>query len=76
MGMTITEKILAAHSGTKKVSPGDLINASIDIVMGHDLSIPEAIARLEEICIDSVFDKDRVVCIPDHFAPNKDFTCC
>jgi 3-isopropylmalate/(R)-2-methylmalate dehydratase large subunit len=72
MGMTITEKILADHSGTATVGPGDLINASIDIVMGHDLSIPEAIAKLEEIGVDRVFDKDRVVFVPDHFTPNKD----
>ena len=72
MGMTITEKILAAHSGVEMVGPGDLINASLDLVMGHDLSIPEAIEKLERIGIDRIFDKDRIAAVPDHFTPNKD----
>jgi 3-isopropylmalate/(R)-2-methylmalate dehydratase large subunit len=72
MGMTITEKILASHSGMDEVSPGELINAKIDIVMGHDLSIPEVIDKLEDIGIDIVFDREKVVIVPDHFAPNKD----
>jgi len=72
MGMTITEQILASHSGMEKVTPGDLINANVDIVMGHDLSIPEAITKLERIGVDRVFDQERIVIIPDHFTPNKD----
>jgi len=72
MGMTITEKILASHSEMDKVSPGELINAKIDIAMGHDLSIPEVIDKLEDIGVDKVFDKERVVIVPDHFTPNKD----
>jgi 3-isopropylmalate/(R)-2-methylmalate dehydratase large subunit len=70
--MTITEKILAGHSGRKWVSPGDLINAKIDIVMGHDLSTPEAIDILEKKGVDQVFDRDKIVLVPDHFTPSKD----
>jgi 3-isopropylmalate/(R)-2-methylmalate dehydratase large subunit len=72
MGMTITEKILAAHAGMEEVNPGDLINSKIDIVMGHDLSAPPAIEELEKIGANKVFDTERVVLIPDHFTPNKD----
>ena len=72
MGMTITEKILADHAGAEKVNAGDLINARIDIVMGHDLSSPLAIEELERIGADKVFDKEKIVFIPDHSTPNKD----
>jgi 3-isopropylmalate/(R)-2-methylmalate dehydratase large subunit len=72
MGMTITEKILAAHAGLKKVSPGELIEAEIDVVMGHDLSTPLAIKEMERIGAKRVFDPEKIVIIPDHFTPNKD----
>lgn len=72
MGMTITEKILAAHSGGERVTPGELINATIDIVMAHDLSGPEAIHLIEGIEATSVFDREKIVLVPDHFAPSKD----
>jgi len=72
MGMTITEKILAAHAGVEKVDPGELINSKIDIVMGHDISTPVAIDELERIGADRVFDKDKIVLVMDHFVPNKD----
>jgi len=72
MGMTITEQILASHSGKEKVTPGDLINSKIDIVMGHDLSVPLAIEELEKIGADRVFDREKIVLVPDHFTPNKD----
>jgi len=72
MGMTITEKILASHSGMERVSPGDLINAKIDIAMGHDLSTPEAIDTFERMGIDQVFDREKIVLVPDHFTPSKD----
>jgi 3-isopropylmalate/(R)-2-methylmalate dehydratase large subunit len=72
MGMTITEKILAAHAGVEKVTPGDLINSKIDVVMGHDLSAPPAIEELERIGADRVFDREKIVLVPDHFTPNKD----
>lgn len=72
MGMTITEKILAAHAGVEKVEPGDLIQAKIDIALGNDISVPLAIEELERIGADKVFDREKIVLIPDHFAPNKD----
>ena len=72
MGMTITEKILADHAGLKSVSPGDLIDARIDIIMGHDLSTPLAIKEMERIGAKRVFDPEKIVIVPDHFTPNKD----
>jgi len=72
MGMTITEKILAVHSGKKRVEPGELINCKVDIVLGNDITAPVAIKEFEKIGVRDVFDKDKVVLIPDHFTPNKD----
>jgi len=72
MGMTITEKILADHAGVKEVSPGELVNASIDLIMGHDLSTPLAIHEMERIGAEKVFDPEKIVLVPDHFTPNKD----
>jgi len=70
--MTITEKILAAHAGKDKVSPGDLINIKLDLVLANDITAPISIKQFREIGVDKVFDKDKVVLVPDHFAPNKD----
>jgi 3-isopropylmalate/(R)-2-methylmalate dehydratase large subunit len=72
MGMTITEKILARSAGKKKVAPGDLVDAKIDIVMCHDVTTPPAISMLEEKGIDKVFDTEKIVVTPDHFQPAKD----
>jgi 3-isopropylmalate/(R)-2-methylmalate dehydratase large subunit len=72
MGMTITEKILAAHAGQSGVTPGDLINVKLDLVLGNDITAPIAIKEFRQIGVEKVFDKDRVVIVPDHFAPNKD----
>ena len=72
MGMTITEKILAAHTGRDVVRPGELVTAQIDVVMCHDVTTPPAISMLEERNMDSVFDPEKIVVIPDHFVPNKD----
>lgn len=72
MGMTITEKILAAHAGLESVSPGDLINAKLDLIMANDITGPLAIKEFNKIGVNQVFDKDKVVLIPDHFAPAKD----
>jgi 3-isopropylmalate/(R)-2-methylmalate dehydratase large subunit len=72
MGMTITEKILAAHAGLDKVSPGDLVNVKLDLVLSNDITAPIAIKQFKEIGVEEVFDKDKVVMVPDHFAPNKD----
>ena len=70
--MTITEKILAAHAGKKNVSPGDLIDARIDLALGNDITAPMAIEAFKEIGAKKVFNRDRVVLVPDHFAPAKD----
>jgi len=72
MGMTLTEKILARAAGTKTVSPGELVDAKIDIVMCHDVTTPPAISMLEEKGIDKVFDREKIVVTPDHFQPAKD----
>ena len=72
MAMTLTEKILARASGKKKVVPGELVDAKIDIVMCHDVTTPPAISMLEERGIDKVFDPDKIVVTPDHFQPAKD----
>jgi 3-isopropylmalate/(R)-2-methylmalate dehydratase large subunit len=72
MGMTITEKILAAHAGEEKVRPGQLINARLDVVLGNDVTSPVAIKEFENLGTDKVFDPERIVLVPDHFTPNKD----
>jgi len=70
--MTITEKILAAHSGRKKVSPGELINAKVDLVLANDITAPISISEFRKIGAKDVFNKERIAMIPDHFAPQKD----
>lgn len=72
MGMTITEKILAAHAGKDKVEPGQLINAKLDVVLGNDITAPVAIKEFEKLGINKVFNKDKIMLVPDHFTPNKD----
>ena len=72
MGMTITEKILCKHAGLKEVRPGELINARVDIALGNDVTAPIAIKEFKKAGGTQVFDRDRVVLIPDHFTPNKD----
>lgn len=72
MGMTITEKILAAHAGKDRVEPGELISARVDVVLGNDITAPVAIKEFEKIGVPHVFDKEKVVLVPDHFTPNKD----
>lgn len=70
--MTMTQKILAAHAGLDSVKPGDLIMADLDMVLGNDITAPVAINVFEGINKETVFDKDKVALVPDHFAPNKD----
>lgn len=72
MGMTITEKILAAHAGKDRVEPGELISAKLDVVLGNDITAPVAIKEFEKLGINKVFDKDKIMLVPDHFTPNKD----
>ncbi|MBI5902787.1 MAG: 3-isopropylmalate dehydratase large subunit [Deltaproteobacteria bacterium] len=70
--MTITEKILAAHAGVKEVVPGDLINARVDIALGNDITAPIAIHEFKKAGATRVYNRNRVVLVPDHFTPNKD----
>jgi 3-isopropylmalate/(R)-2-methylmalate dehydratase large subunit len=72
VGMTITEKILCEHTDLKTVHPGILINARVDIALGNDITAPIAIAAFRKAGGGNVFDRDKVVLVPDHFTPNKD----
>ncbi len=72
MGMTMTQKILAAHAGLDKVEAGQLIEADLDLVLGNDITSPVAIKEMEKMKVDGVFDKDKIALVPDHFVPNKD----
>jgi 3-isopropylmalate/(R)-2-methylmalate dehydratase large subunit len=72
MPMTITEKLLADHANLRDVVPGQLVQATIDIALGNDITAPIAIEQFRKIGFPHVFNKDRVVLVPDHFAPNKD----
>ena len=71
MGMTMTQKILAAHAGLDHVVAGQLIEAKLDVVMANDITGPMALPIFRQIA-EKVFDKDKVVLVPDHFTPNKD----
>ncbi|WP_461394938.1 3-isopropylmalate dehydratase large subunit, partial [Deferrisoma sp.] len=70
--MTITEKILAAHAGLDRVEPGQIVSVKVDVALGNDITAPIAIREFRRIGADRVFDRSRVVLVPDHFAPNKD----
>lgn len=70
--MTITEKIFAAHAGLDEVKAGDLITAKVDVTLANDITGPVAIKEFKKIGVNKVFDKDRVMFVPDHFVPNKD----
>ncbi|NLC44430.1 MAG: 3-isopropylmalate dehydratase large subunit [Clostridiales bacterium] len=72
MGMTMTQKILAAHAGLEKVEPGQLIMADLDLVLGNDVTTPVAIREFDKIGVEGVYDKAKVAIVPDHFTPNKD----
>lgn len=72
MGMTMTQKILAAHAGLDEVVAGQLINAKLDSVLGNDITTPVSINEFEKAGFDRVFDKDRINIVLDHFVPNKD----
>jgi len=69
---TIAEKILAAHSGRDRVSPGDFVNVSVDVVLANDITGPLSINEFERLGVDRVFDPQKVVMVQDHFIPNKD----
>ena len=70
--MTITEKIFAAHAGLEEVKAGDLVTARVDITLANDITGPVAIKEFKKIGVDRVFDRERVIFVPDHFVPNKD----
>ncbi len=72
MGMTMTQKILAAHAGLNEVVAGQLIEADLDLVLGNDITSPVAIKEMDKMKVDGVFDKDKIALVPDHFVPNKD----
>ncbi len=72
MGMTMTQKILAAHAGLDTVAPGQLIQAKLDIVLGNDITTPVAINEFNKVGFSQVFDKDKIAIVLDHFVPNKD----
>lgn len=72
MGMTMTQKILAAHAGLSEVKAGQLIEADLDLVLGNDITSPVAIHEIEKMKVDGVFHKDKIALVMDHFAPNKD----
>ena len=72
MGMTMTQKILAAHAGLDHVEAGQLIEAKLDLVLGNDITSPVAINEFEKCGANSVFDKNRIALVLDHFVPNKD----
>src|SRR5512139_2557544 len=70
--MRMTEKILPAHAGKKSVSPGDIVDARIDMALGNDITAPLAIEAFRDIGVKKVFNRERVALVPDHFAPAKD----
>ena len=72
MGMTLTQKILAAHAGLAEVKAGQLINAKLDIVLGNDITTPVAITEFEKAGFTQVFDRDKISIVLDHYTPCKD----
>ncbi len=72
MGMTMTQKILAKHSGLESVRAGQLIKANVDLTLANDITGPVAIREMEKAGFDSVFDNTKIALVMDHFAPNKD----
>jgi len=72
MGMTMSQKILAAHAGLDKVVPGQLIEAELDLVLGNDITTPVAVKEFKRAGFTKVFDTKKVAIVPDHFTPNKD----
>lgn len=72
MGMTMTQKILAAHAGLEKVSAGQFIQAKLDLVLGNDITTPVAVNEFNKMNKSEVFDKSKIAIVPDHFTPSKD----
>src|SRR5690554_6865179 len=72
MGMTITEKIIAAHSGKERVSAGELVQVSVDLALANDITAPLSIKELEKQRINSMFNPNQIVLVADHNTPAKD----
>ena len=72
MGMTMSQKILATHTGLERVVPGQLIEANLDLVLGNDITTPVAINEFKKTGCSQVFDRKKIAIVPDHFTPNKD----
>jgi 3-isopropylmalate/(R)-2-methylmalate dehydratase large subunit len=72
MGMTISQKILAAHANRDFIEAGELINCKLDVILGNDITAPIAITEFHKLELSKVFDQDSIVLVPDHFTPNKD----
>ena len=72
MGMTMTQKILAAHAGLPSVKAGDLIEAKLDLVLGNDITTPVAITTFDKTGFTKIFDKDKIAIVLDHYTPCKD----
>lgn len=72
MGMTVSQKILAAHAGQNYIEPGELVNCKLDVVLGNDITAPPAISEFNRLGAAKVFDRERIMLVPDHFTPNKD----
>jgi len=71
-GMTMSQKILAAHANREEVHAGELVMAKLDLVLGNDITAPVAIGEFPKFGRENVFDRDRIALVPDHFTPNKD----
>ena len=74
MGYTIAEKILLAHTNKKEIKPGEFLDLKLDLALGNDITAPLAIAEFKKTGCKKVFDKNKIVLVPDHFAPAKDFS--
>ena len=72
MGMTMTQKIIAAHGGVDSVKAGELIRVNLDFVLGNDVTSPVAINEFEKAGFDKIFNKEKIAFVMDHFTPAKD----
>ncbi len=72
MGMTITEKILAAHAGLEKVEAGEIVKVKVDGLLANDVTAPGAIEQFKLVGSEKVFDSEKIFLVPDHFTPNRD----
>ncbi|GAF83017.1 unnamed protein product, partial [marine sediment metagenome] len=70
--MTLAEKILAAHTDKKQVSPGEFINVRVDLILANDITAPIAIREFRRLGVDKVLYPEKIVMVADHFVPNKD----